>query len=408
MSAVKLQVVTRFLPVRGEHGGCTYLCDLLEYLKARGWDIECLYLNEAPGGSSLVFEIPEAVKGLVTLRSPGNVKVEGRLIRLRGLRKALKERLVKGPAPEAGKTSATGGSDRLPSRREIAFAANRASRFKPGVVLADFTFLAGVLPETPSAIRAILTHDVLHERVNDFKKFGLGSAWSPWTETAEAKLLARADIVVAISEEEGESFRRMNAAAHVLVAPMSVRLPGTGRSKEPQAPGRCMFVGGSDAHNVHGLKWFLSCVWPEILARMPAASLHVCGGVRSGMDADYPNVAFLGHVPDLAREYAAAEVCVVPVLAGSGIKIKLVEALSYGRACVTTPQGLRGLGFLREGLLVAEDAGGFAEGVLRILSDAGFRRNLEREGARAGAECLSPEKCYGPFARAVEKLLEEG
>lgn len=390
--------------MRGEHGGCTYLYDVLSYLKGRGWEIECIYLNEAPAGAGYVFEIPRAVRDIVKLRCPGNLNIAGRLIRFRGIRNAFRK---KGAAPAAPVAAIATGSDRIASERETACAAALARRFKPDVILADFTFLAGALPPRKGrAVRAILTHDVLHERVGSLRQFGAGGTWGEWTEEREGALLARADMVIAISEEEAESLRRMNPAAKVVVAPMSCSgvspLPA-----EVQVPGRCLFVGGGDAHNVHGLKWFLAEVWPLVLARLPAASLHVCGGVGAALERGFPNVSLLGHVPDLALEYAGAEACVAPILAGSGIKIKVVEALSYGRACVTTPEGLRGLSFLRDGVCLADGAEAFGRAVGDVLTSPEVRRKLERDGRRAVSEFLSPDACHSPFARAVEAALPD-
>jgi len=406
---IKLLVVTRFLPTPEFHGACTYLHDILLYLRERSWEIECLYLNEAPAGGSLLFAIPDAVKAIVKLECPGNARVFGRLVRFRGLGALLRAKRGGAVATTDGEPKQN-GSDRPASERETSFARYRARRFKPDVVMADFAFLAGVLRDRldgPRPVRAILTHDVLHERVRSFNEAGLRSAWSKWTEERERELLGHADVIVAISEEEARTFRRMNPASQVVVAPMSARVPSSGAG--PSAvPGRCLFVGGADAHNVHGLGWFLREVWPQVLARHPPASLHVCGSVGEMVQGEFPNVSFLGHVPDLAPEYACADVCVVPILAGSGIKIKLVEALSHGRACVTTPEGLRGLGFIREGVILAANAQEFAQAVVGILSDPVLRRKLEIQGRRVVAGSLSPEACYGPFVGAVENMLARG
>lgn len=411
--SIKLLVVTRFLPTRDFHGACTYLHDVLLYLRGRGWEIECVYLNEAPAGDRLVFHIPDAVRRVARLASPGNLGFCGRLIRFRGIGATLRKRARRGepPAFAGGVGQPSAGSDRPPSRRELAFAAERARRFKPDVVMADFTFLAGVLADRGAErprVRAILTHNVLHERVRSFADAGVSSAWSHWTEEKERELLVGADVIIAISEEEARTFRRMSPGSLVVVAPMSASLP-VETSPEAQTPGRCLFVGGADAHNIHGLAWFVKEAWPLVLKACPGASLHVCGTAGEEMKPA-PGVSLLGRVPDaeLEREYARAEVCLVPILAGSGIKIKLIEALSHGRACVTTPEGLRGLGFLESGLIVASDSEGFAAGVARILNDPVFRRGMEADGRRVISEHLSKEACYGPFVRAVEEHFAEG
>ncbi|MDB6077681.1 MAG: hypothetical protein JWO82_1428 [Akkermansiaceae bacterium] len=435
---MKLLVISRFLPLRDLHGGCTYLADCLEALSQGGWEIECVHLSERPGGENRIWPVPAALRTSMRLVCPGNLRVGNHLIAWRGLKQAAllaiakfgrmlgvegvespsaiagvrrelsgdhrgQENLVSGPLPMT--------SDRLPEPFERNFAASRLAAFQPDAIMADFTFMAPVLPEgTERGVRVILTHDVLHERVQSFQNHGISTAWGAWSIEKEAALLRRADLLVAISEQEAESFRRICPEVPVVVAPMSTGAKSA-RPGEPWTDGvagSCVFVGGGDAHNVHGLRWMLREVWPGVRARVPEATLHVCGSVCAEVSEPSPGVTFLGRVPDLKGVYADAAVCVVPILAGSGIKIKLVEALNHRCACVTTTAGLRGLEMLRDGLLVADEAADFAGAVVRLLTDGEARRELAAAGAALVAQRLSPSACYGPLARAVEALARAG
>ena len=135
--------------------------------------------------------------------------------------------------------------------------------------------------------------------------------------------------------------------------------------------------------------------------------LHVCGTVCSKIDEIFQNVQLSGRVEHIEAEYAAAEVCLIPLVVGSGLKIKLVEALSHGRACVATSVGVQGVQELREkAVLVADTPCDFARAVISVLTNADKRRAMETEARRYVIETLSPEKVYQPLVERIHQHLE--
>ncbi len=93
----------------------------------------------------------------------------------------------------------------------------------------------------------------------------------------------------------------------------------------------------------------------------------------------------LGEVKDLNAEYYRAALVVVPLRTGSGVKVKLVEAICHGRASVVTPAGAQGLGDLSpRPFEVADQAADFAERVTGILTDPVRREALESAAVEAG------------------------
>jgi polysaccharide biosynthesis protein PslH len=104
----------------------------------------------------------------------------------------------------------------------------------------------------------------------------------------------------------------------------------------------------------------------------PAVARHV---------ADDPRIELTGPVTNAVEELARARVAVVPVLAGSGTRMKILEAWAAGRAVVSTPLGAEGLP-VRDGehLLLAGDGGAFAAAVLRLLDDAAGRSRIGAAG----------------------------
>ena len=194
--------------------------------------------------------------------------------------------------------------------------------------------------------------------------------------------------------------KEMAPKTDVLSIPMSFS-KSTHRLK--QIPGRCLFVGSNGHANVQGLSWFLTHVWPLLLTNIKRCSLHVCGTVCNEIKRKFQNVYFLGRLDNIEDEYSATELVVVPLFFGSGLKIKLVEALSYGRACVSTSLGVQGLKeFIGKAILVEDTVDGFVESVKVILTDREKRERMESYAREHIFERFAPRKIYRPF---LEKIL---
>lgn len=125
--------------------------------------------------------------------------------------------------------------------------------------------------------------------------------------------------------------------------------------------------------NAEAAAWFIGEVWTRVRSAVPSATFAVIGagadvGLLAGSDGD--GVELMGEVPDLAAELTRASVSVAPVLAGTGTRVKIVEALAWGLPVVSTSVGAGGLDVVPgRDLLVADDAAAFAAAVVSLLGD---------------------------------------
>jgi glycosyltransferase involved in cell wall biosynthesis len=115
-----------------------------------------------------------------------------------------------------------------------------------------------------------------------------------------------------------------------------------------------------------------------------------------------PGVAFRGVVPALEAEYAAARVVLVAVPSGTGLKVKLVEALCHGRPVVATPAGAAGVATGEAaGVLVGATPAAFADGVRRLLTDPlAWRAAVDAAAAHARRR-FAPEVAFGGLWQAL-------
>jgi glycosyltransferase involved in cell wall biosynthesis len=239
------------------------------------------------------------------------------------------------------------------------------------------------------------THDIMQHRTAAYAAAGLAPRWFHTTRDEERRGLLRADVVLAIHEEDARTLRDMLPGREVLIVPHGHDV----RAADPRdaLPARLLLVASDNDLNVCGLRWFLGEVWPHIRAAAADAELLVCGTIANKLDRTPAGVVVRGVVPSLAAEYAAARVAINPVQGTTGLQIKVVEALCHGRPVVSTSAGVAGIGRDAEGgVLVADTATGFAAAVGRVLRDRECYHRLAAGAARQAAR-FTPDAVFSPL-----------
>ena len=140
--------------------------------------------------------------------------------------------------------------------------------------------------------------------------------------------------------------------------------------------------------NADGIRWFMQEVFPLIRERIPEATLTVIGKnppkdfleLASG---EPRSIKVTGYVPDLTPYLKRAAIMVVPVRAGGGMRVRILEAFAHAIPAVTTTIGLEGIdGRPGEDVLIADSPAGFAAAVVRLLQDESLRSRLAANGRR--------------------------
>jgi glycosyltransferase involved in cell wall biosynthesis len=204
----------------------------------------------------------------------------------------------------------------------------------------------------------------------------------------EIETMRKVDAVVAISDSDAAKFEEM-AGVRAHMVPQVVPVVRTPWSSGRRA--RIVYVGNLTWHpNVEGLDWFVRDVWPLVRAKRPDAVLEIGG---SGLKKDASGkqiipeqwraegVEVIGFVEDLAKFYDGAVAFLAPILGGSGVRIKVLEAFRAGLPLVTTDAGALGLPIEhgREAL-IGNDATSYADCVVRICESEELQRTLRDRG----------------------------
>ena len=146
-----------------------------------------------------------------------------------------------------------------------------------------------------------------------------------------------------------------------------------------------MYVGASYYPNVEAMNFFLSSVFPEIVANKPDIRLAVAGKVCDLIEIDpafKQNIESLGFVEDLSELYSTSRIVICPLLSGSGTKIKLQEAMTYAIPIVTTRTGASGL-ILKDGInaFITDEPELYAQRILNLLKEPKLAQKVSEEVA---------------------------
>ena len=142
----------------------------------------------------------------------------------------------------------------------------------------------------------------------------------------ESQMVGRADVVIAIHPSDAAALEEMTHGREVIVTGVDADV-----RTERRWPSEfvALLPGSGNPLNQAGLRDFLRFAWPRVKTLVPDATLRVAGGVGRVVPPGTAGVTVLGHVPDLAAEYESARVVINPAVAGTGSKIKTVEALAH-------------------------------------------------------------------------------
>jgi glycosyltransferase involved in cell wall biosynthesis len=236
------------------------------------------------------------------------------------------------------------------------------------------------------------------------------AAWAEAEADAFARMAQRMlrpfDVVFAASRIEAKSISARGGRALVVpnVTATGMRLPPRSR-----LPVTVLFVANMGySPNDDAARWLLTCIWPRLRRSIalplrlvlvgsdPSASL-----VRLGRQRD---VLVTGAVDDVAPFYRDARLAVIPIRAGGGTRIKLLEAAARGVPIVSTTLGAEGTTF-RNGheLLLADNAEAFAHACAGLLRRPAFARRLAARARRR----VEQDYAAAPWAQQVGRVLAD-
>ena len=229
----------------------------------------------------------------------------------------------------------------------------------------------------------------------------------------EGEICRVADLTLAVSEDDRQALEE--AAGQPIesqVIPIGTEVRDQPVVSPRTADGPMRLLSVATMHyppNADALRWFRDEVWPHLTRERPDVHLDIVGPrppadlVRWG--EEHPGVQVHGYVEDLTALYESASVFIVPLQTGSGIRVKIIEAMARGVPVVSTSIGAAGLDVSPEAhYLLADDPSDFAAATGSLLETPGRGLEMATAARQRMLEVYDWRSCCRPVLEAYEGL----
>jgi glycosyltransferase involved in cell wall biosynthesis len=270
--------------------------------------------------------------------------------------------------------------------------------------------------------RLVDLHNVYHEMIAGLARL-TKSLWRKRLLQREAKTMARYECrvcrdfneILAVTERDAAQLRAMIGPARPVTAiPICVD-PSEAPRIAVNADSRALLSLGAMFYppNVDGVLWFVREILPRVRREVPDVRLRIVGPRpdRSILRAADGNAAIqvVGYAEDAAPGMAASAALVVPLRAGGGMRVKILDAMARGLPVVSTRLGAEGIAATDgENILLADGADAFAQAVVRLLRDVALRRRLAQNARQLIESRYDWRRRYDEVDAVYERLFAAG
>lgn len=285
--------------------------------------------------------------------------------------------------------------------------------------LRSVIWLESVLGEKLQALRVVDLDDI-ESRVFEKKiEFAAGPWWQRakyrrelrWLRLREKHVSRNWHAVCLCSRLDADRFQQ-STGSEPWIIPNAYRF-GPISTEKQDLPIRLLFVGTfSYFPNAEGIIWFVESIWPKVRAALGEGVELILAGLQPTPDimalSGCNGIRVAGDVPSVEPFYDAANIVIAPLRAGSGTRIKLIEAAAKGRAIVTTTLGCEGLGFV-DGVHVemADEPTDFAARIIELARDNRRRQELAQACYQHAEALFSEDRVIADLRRRIRELMSE-
>jgi len=196
----------------------------------------------------------------------------------------------------------------------------------------------------------------------------------------EKKIINKYDIIIPITEIDANFFKINGNNKPLHVYPFGIDIV---ENFSPCNNNDLFFIGALDwKPNIEGLIWFITNVWQDIKRQFPDIKFYIAGRNPSKKTKRIINkleANFIGEVEDSGKFIKEHKIMIVPLFAGSGIRVKIIEAMAYGKIIITTPIGIEGIPAQHmTNIIIAEKKEDFIFYINKILNDVNLANTISK------------------------------
>jgi glycosyltransferase involved in cell wall biosynthesis len=219
------------------------------------------------------------------------------------------------------------------------------------------------------------------------------------------------DGIVAITPVDARNLDRLSHSTNIISIPFGINLDTLPENPVQPAEPSLFHIGTMNWYpNEESIRWLITEVWPKVSQRLPQIELHLAGRYMPDwlQKLSVPRIIVDGEVPDVWEYMQRFSIMVVPLFSGSGIRIKIVEAMAAGKAIITTAIGAEGINYENgQHLIIAKDARSFTEAVVKVCNDKQLRDSLGKNARLLIAKEHDNKKLMQKLTGFYNELLQK-
>jgi glycosyltransferase involved in cell wall biosynthesis len=254
-------------------------------------------------------------------------------------------------------------------------------------------------------VEHVIWERIVKEETKPLKKWYLSLQFKR-LKKFEKEAYDKCDLIMAISMED-EKIIKASSKTKTIVVPAGMDIDETLPANDNMNPD-LFFIGSFDwMPNLQGMEWFFKNVWEEVNKIFPALRFVIAGKKMpesiTALQSD--SVIIAGEVPDAKQFILEHGIMIVPLVSGSGIRIKIVEAMALGKTVIATTIAAEGLGLSDgENILIANNADEFVKQIGKCLTDPEFAKQVGRNAHRFALDNFQNKRIFEKLTAYYRQL----
>jgi glycosyltransferase involved in cell wall biosynthesis len=288
------------------------------------------------------------------------------------------------------------------------------------VVHADQLNMCQYAERIPGAFKVLDAHNalwLLYQRLWNTmspgpRKFLLGRDWR-LLKSYEGRLVREFDAVLAVSQEDKAALQQAaGQSVDATVIPIAIDTDEVTVVERKDALRHILHIGTMYwPPNVDGVDWFINEIYPLIRQQRPDVEFDVVGSRPPDRLLALNNAGMginvTGYVQDPTPYLERTGVMVVPLLAGGGMRVKILNALAQGLPIVSTSLGCESIAVTHgQDIMIADNPRDFAEAVLQVLDDPEFAVQLGHNGRRLAEQQYDYRQACRPMDAVYKRTTQ--
>lgn len=254
------------------------------------------------------------------------------------------------------------------------------------VIIIESLFVSPYIPIIKSLSKAkvvLRAHNVEHkiwERISKNTKNPIKKKYitllAKRLKNFEIEVLETIDGIAAMTKVDENDFKNLGFKKKITAIPTGYIINTEEINNKSVEENSVFHIASMDwLPNIEGVDWFLHNVWPRINKAETNATLYLAGREMpdSYFNLNLPRVRVIGKVKSAKDFYLSKKIMIVPVLSGSGMRIKIIEGMALGKVIISTTIGAEGINCTSgKNIIIADNPEDFAKAVCMCLEDQNY------------------------------------